>query len=331
MALPEEHELKVFTGNAHPALAREICDYLGETYNEEPCGEAEVKKFSDGETRCQILENVRGRDVFVVQPTSPPANEHLMELLIMIDALKRASAWRITAVLPYYGYARQDRKDKPRVPITAKLVADLISAAGTDRVLSMDLHAAQIQGYFDIPVDHLFAMPVCTEHVRTLNLKDLTVVSPDAGGVERARALAKRVDASLAIIDKRRTGPNEAEALHVVGDVKGRTALILDDIVDTAGTLVNSIEALRKEGAKSVYACITHGVLSGPAIDRLKRSSIETLILTNTIPHKAPVLESKKFVVLSVASLFAEAIMRIHRHTSVNVLFSEKGLEQLED
>jgi ribose-phosphate pyrophosphokinase len=326
----EERELKIFSGAAHPALAREICAYIARSRGESPWAESKTGRFSDGEAFCQILENVRGRDVFAVQPTCRPANEHLMELLLMIDALKRASAWRITAVLPYYGYARQDRKDKPRVPISAKLVADLLTAAGADRVLTMDLHAPQIQGFFNIPVDHLFFLPVSIEHIRGMQLIELTVVSPDAGGVERARAMAKRLGAQLAIIDKRRSAPGVAEAMHVIGDVKGRNCFILDDIVDTAGTLVKSVEALRKEGAKSVRACATHGVLSDPAMTRIEESPIEQLVMSNSLPHPERVTESKKIRILSVAPLLGEAIMRIHHHTSVNDLFA-KSVDAMEE
>src|SRR5207249_1171412 len=271
--------LKVFTGNAHPQLAREICEFL-----RIPLGSLNLTRFSDGEIYCQILENVRGTDVFAIQSLGPPVNENLMELLILMDALKRSSASRITAVLPYYGYARQDRKDKPRVPISAKLVADLISAAGADRVLTLDLHAPAIQGFFNIPVDHLFAAPVLIEHVARLRIPDLVIVSPDAGGVERARAYAKRLNASLAIIDKRRTEKNVAEILHVIGEVRGMNALIVDDIVDTAGTLTGTVRALKQEGVNKVYACFTHPVLSGPAVERLRASELEQVFVTDTIP-----------------------------------------------
>ena len=271
--------LKIFSGNANRALAQQICDYL-----DIPLGKINLSVFSDGELYCQILENVRGKDIFIIQPTCCPVNSNLMELLIMIDAFKRSSASRITSVIPYYGYGRQDRKDKPRVPISSKLVADLLTAAGTDRILAMDLHAGQIQGFFDIPVDHLYAAPVMIEHLKEQNIPDLTVVSPDAGGVERARAFAKRLNAELAIVDKRRIKPNEAEILHIIGQVSGRNIIICDDMIDTAGTLVNTAKALRKKKAKRIFACATHGVLSGPALSRLEKSPIEKITLTNTVP-----------------------------------------------
>jgi ribose-phosphate pyrophosphokinase len=309
-------ELKVFGGRAHPALVKEICDYLSL-----PVGKVEAYNFSDGETFCQVLENVRGTDVFVVQPTCQPGNENLIELLIMLDAFKRSSATRVTAVLPYYGYARQDKKDKPRVSITAKLVADLLSTAGADRILTMDLHASQIQGFFDVPVDHLFAAPVLLDAIRKLDIPDLTLVSPDAGGVERARAIAKRLDAELAILDKRRFAANQAEVLHVIGDVEGRNTLILDDIIDTAGTLVNSVEALLEEGARRVLAAGVHAVLSGPALERLEASPIEQVLVTNTTPLHDKVKACKKLKPYSVAPLFGEAIRRIHEQSSVSSLF----------
>ncbi|HDD45301.1 MAG TPA: ribose-phosphate pyrophosphokinase, partial [Candidatus Desulfofervidus auxilii] len=271
--------LVLFSGNANPVLSKEIADYLGI-----PIGKALVGTFSDGETRVEIGENVRGKDVFVIQSTCPPVNHNLMELLIIIDALKRASARRITAVIPYYGYGRQDRKVKPRVPITAKLVADLITTAGADRVLSMDLHVGQIQGFFNIPVDHLFAAPVMLDYIKQHFKDNLTIVSPDAGGVERARAFAKRLGANLAIIDKRRDAPNIAEAVNVIGDIKEKTVIILDDMVDTAGTLTEAAHVLLERGAKEVYACCTHPVLSGPALERLMKSPIKRLVVTNTIP-----------------------------------------------
>jgi ribose-phosphate pyrophosphokinase len=308
-------QLRIFTGSAHPALGEAICRSLGF-----PLGRAHLARFSDGETRFQIQDNVRGADVFVFQPTCAPVNENIMELLVMLDAFKRSSASRITAVIPYYGYARQDRKDRPRVPISAKLVADLLSAAGTDRVLTMDLHAAQIQGYFDVPVDHLFAAPVIIEYVSQLKLDDLTVVSPDAGGVERARAYAKRLDASLAIVDKRREQPNVADVHHVIGDVKGRTALIVDDIVDTAGTLTKVTQAIRAAGAREVLACCTHAVLSGPAHERIKASSLSKLITTDSIPIRSGAA-SDKIEVLSVAELLGRAIQSIHEETSITTLF----------
>jgi ribose-phosphate pyrophosphokinase len=310
-------ELKIFGGRAHPALVTEICEYL----NLE-AGKVSAYNFSDGETFCQIDENVRGSDVFIVQPTCEPVNQNLMELLIMLDSFKRSSASRVTAVLPYYGYARQDKKDRPRVPITAKLVADLISRAGADRVLTMDLHADQIQGFFDVPVDHLFAAPVLLEAVRDLKIPDLVVVSPDAGGVERARAIAKRLDAGLAIIDKRRTAPNTAEVMHLIGDVEGCNALVVDDIIDTAGTLTKSVDALKSKGAKRVLAAGVHGILSGPALQRIADSPIETVLITNTTPvdEKLARLPGKLHP-LSVAPLLGEAIRRIHENSSVSSLF----------
>jgi ribose-phosphate pyrophosphokinase len=307
--------LKIFTGNANPDLAKEICGYLCI-----PLGSADVKRFGDGEINVAIRDNVRGVDVFVIQPTCPPVNEHLMELLILMDALKRASARRVTAVLPYYGYARQDRKVLPRAPITAKLVADLLTAAGVSRMLTMDLHAGQIQGFFNIPVDHLYSAPVMLEYIKANYGNDIVVVSPDAGGVERARAFAKRLNASLAIIDKRRIGPNVAEVMNIIGEVEGRTAILLDDMVDTAGTLAQSADALRRNGARRIYACATHGVLSGPAIDRLEKSEIEELVITNTIPM-GPKADCRKVRVLTVAPLLGEAIKRIHFQDSVSSLF----------
>jgi ribose-phosphate pyrophosphokinase len=310
-------ELKIFGGRAHPALVAEICEYL----NLE-AGKVSAFNFSDGETFCQIEENVRGSDVFVVQPTCEPVNQNLMELLIMLDSFKRSSASRVTAVLPYYGYARQDKKDKPRVPITAKLVADLISRAGADRVLTMDLHADQIQGFFDVPVDHLFAAPVLLEAVRDLQIPDLVVVSPDAGGVERARAIAKRLEAGLAIIDKRRTAPNTAEVMHLIGDVEGCNALVVDDIIDTAGTLTKSVEALKSKGARQVLAAGVHGVLSGPALQRIAESPLEMVLITNTTPVDGKLARlPQKLRPLSVAPLLGEAIRRIHENSSVSSLF----------
>jgi ribose-phosphate pyrophosphokinase len=308
--------IKIFSGNANPALTREICASLGLEV-----AEASIQQFSDGETYPQILENVRGADVFVVQPTCHPVNDHLMELLLMIHALKLASAQRITAVLPYYGYARQDRKDKPRVPISAKLVASLLETAGADRVLTLDLHAAQIQGFFDIPVDHLFASPVLVEHFKALNIPQLTVVSPDPGGVERARAFAKRLNCPLAIIDKRRPEANVAEVMNVVGVVEGRHCLVVDDLIDTAGTLVKSTEALLAKGASGVSACATHAVLSGPAIGRIEESELDSVVFTNSIPLSKVAAKSKKIKSLSIAGLLAEAIRSIHEETSVSVLF----------
>ena len=309
------HELRIFTGNAHSALGESICRTLGV-----PLGRAHLARFSDGEVWFQIKDNVRGADVFVVQPTAPPVNENLMELLVMLDAFKRSSASRLTAVIPYYGYARQDRKDKPRVPISAKLVADLLSAAGTDRILTMDLHAAQIQAFFDVPVDHLFAAPVIMDYVSRLKLPDLTVVSPDAGGVERARAYAKRLDAALAIVDKRRDQPNVAEVHNVIGDVEGRTALIVDDIVDTGGTLTKVAEAIKEAGAREVLASCSHGVLSGNAIERIAMSSLSKLLITDSIPL-APEKRIDKIVQLSIADLMAKAIKNIHEESSVTSLF----------
>jgi ribose-phosphate pyrophosphokinase len=298
--------LKIFTGNANPDLAKEICAYLCI-----PLGSAVIKRFSDGEVNVEIRDNVRGVDVFVIQPTCPPVNDHLMELLILMDGLKRASAKRVTAVLPYYGYARQDRKVLPRAPITAKLVADLLTAAGVSRLLTMDLHAGQIQGFFNIPVDHLYSAPVLLEYIKEKygTESDLVIVSPDAGGVERARAFAKRLSASLAIIDKRRLAPNVAEVMNIIGEVEGKTAILLDDMVDTAGTL-----------AQSADACATHAVLSGPAIERLEKSEIEELVVTNTIPL-GPKAAYKKIHVLTVAPLLGEAIKRIHFQDSVSSLF----------
>lgn len=308
--------LRIFSGNSNLPLTLEICGILGT-----PLGKASVRNFSDGEIQVDIDESVRGMDVFVIQSTCTPGNTNLMELLIMIDALKRASASRITAVLPYYGYARQDRKVSPRAPITAKLVADLITTAGANRVLTMDLHAGQIQGFFNIPVDHLFAAPVLLDYMRSRFHEDLVIVSPDAGGVERARAFAKRLKAKLAIIDKRREGPNVAKFMNIIGEVEGLQAIILDDIVDTAGTLIESAGALASKGAKSVVACCTHPVLSGPAVERINASIIEEVTVTNTIPLKPEAIGNSKFKVLSVAKLLAEAIKRIHCNESVSSLF----------
>jgi ribose-phosphate pyrophosphokinase len=308
--------LRIFSGNSNIPLAKEICEIL-----DSPLGQANVRNFSDGEIQVDIEESVRGMDVFVVQSTCMPGNTNLMELLIMIDALKRASANRITAVLPYYGYARQDRKVSPRAPITAKLVADLITTAGANRVLTMDLHAGQIQGFFNIPVDHLFAAPVVLDHIRERFREKIVIVSPDAGGVERARAFAKRLKASLAIIDKRRDSPNVAKFMNIIGEVKGLQAIILDDMVDTAGTLVESASALASKGASRVVACCTHAVLSGPAIKRLNDSIIEEITVTNTIPLAPEAQGNPKIQVLSVARLLAEAIKRIHWNDSVSSLF----------
>lgn len=309
-------EMKLFGGTSNPILTQEVCDYLGT----EP-GKITAKTFSDGEIQVEIGENVRGRDVFILQSTCPPVNDNLMQLLIIMDALRRASAKRITAVIPYYGYARQDRKVKPRVPISAKLVADLITIAGANRVVSMDLHAGQIQGYFNIPVDNIFAAPILLKYMNSHFQDNLVVVSPDAGGVERARAFAKRLDASLAIIDKRRDAPNISEAMNIIGDVEGKTAVILDDMVDTAGTLTQAAIALTTRGAKRIYACCTHPVLSGPAIDRIEDSPIDRLVVTNTIPLNAKAKQCSKIEVLSVAELLGETIKRIYNSHSVSTLF----------
>jgi len=307
--------LRIFTGNSNPILVQKISDRLGT-----PIGAAMVKTFSDGEINVEIRESVRGMDVFVIQSICQPVNTNLMELLILIDALKRASAERVTAVLPYYGYARQDRKVMPRAPISAKLVADLITTAGASRVLTVDLHAGQIQGFFNIPVDHLFAAPVLLDYLRNLN-HDIVVVSPDAGGVERARAFAKRLDASLAIIDKRRDAPNVSQVMNIIGDVQGLVAVLLDDIVDTGGTLVRAAYALVEKGAKSVYACCTHPVLSGNATQSLSESPIQELVVTDTIPLKESALECSKIKVLSISGLLTEAIQRIYKDESVSNLF----------
>jgi ribose-phosphate pyrophosphokinase len=312
----DRDRLKVFAGNANPALAQEICLALGIAQSQ-----AMVKMFSDGEIYLQLQENVRGEDVFVIQPTCTPVDRNIMELLLMIDALKRSSAQRITAVLPYYGYARQDRKDKPRVPISAKLIAALLETAGADRVLTLDLHAAQIQGFFNIPVDHLFAMPVMIEYFRSQDIPALTVVSPDAGGVERARAFAKRLGAPLAIIDKRREEANVAEVMNVVGDVSGRNCLLVDDLIDTAGTLVKGAEALLVKGAASVSACATHAVLSGPAVSRIEESELQEVVCTNSIPLSEEARKSRRIKSLSIAKLMADAIRSIHDETSVSTLF----------
>ena len=309
-------QLKLFSGSAHPRLAREIADFLSV-----PVGRACLRRFPDSEVSFQIDENIRGTDVFVVQPTCAPVDEHLVELCVMIDAFRRSSASRITGVIPYYGYARQDRKDKPRVPIAAKLVANLLSAAGASRVLTMDLHKAQIQGFFDIPVDHLFAAPVFINYLSRLGHQNVTIVSPDAGGVERARAYAKRMSAELAIVDKRRSESGEAEMMHVVGNVKGRVCIIQDDIVDTAGTLREASTALMENGASSVLACGVHAVLSGQARQRITESPLERLIVTNTIPVSDDQAGSSKIVVLSVARLLSQAIRNIHEETSVSSLF----------
>lgn len=312
-------EIKLFTGNANPALAARIARYLGI-----PLGQAKVGTFSDGEIHVEVGENVRGRDVFLVQSTCAPTNDNLMELLILTDACKRASAGRITAVVPYYGYARQDRKVAPRVPITAKLVADLMSSAGVDRVLTMELHAGQIQGFFDIPVDNLYSASLICDHLeREVDLTDAVVVSPDAGGVERARAIAKRIKASLAIIDKRRKAANVAEVMNIIGDVKGKTAILIDDMIDTAGTLTRGAAALKEAGAVDIYACATHPVLSGPAVDRINASPIKTVLVTDSIPLNEQAAASDRIAVVSVDALLAEAIRAIHHHDSVSRLFSK--------
>lgn len=312
-----EDKIRVFCGNSNPALAVNICEKLGVHL-----GQAKVKTFSDGEIRVEIGENVRGRDVYIVQSTCSPTNNNLMELLIMMDALKRASAARITTVIPYYGYARQDRKVAPRSPITSKLVADLLTTAGADRVVTVDLHAGQIQGFFNIPVDNLYAASVILDYLRKHLVNDSTViVSPDAGGTERARAFAKRLSSSLAIIDKRRSGPNISEVMNLIGDVRGKVAIIVDDMVDTAGTLTQAAKALREHGATAIYACATHGVLSGPALERIEGSEIQEMVITDTIPLTDEAARSRKIKVLSVAGLLAEAIRRIHCNESVSSLF----------
>ena len=312
-----KNNLLIFSGNANKKLALDICKNL-----KVKLGDASVDTFSDGETRVKINENVRGHDVFVVQPTSFPSNDNLMELLILIDAVKRASAQRITAVLPYFGYARQDRKDQPRVPITAKLVANLLTTAGSDRVLTIDLHAGQIQGFFDIPLDHLYAFTIFSEYIKKLKLdKNLVLVSPDVGGIKTARAYAKRLNCNLAIVDKRRVNDKEAEAMHIMGDVKGKNAVIVDDMVATAGSLVEAVEAIKKAGVLDVYAMISHPVLCGPAIDRLKDSKLKELVVTDTIPLSED-KKLKNIKVLSVASLLGDAIKRIHQEESISVLFS---------
>ena len=312
-----DDKIRIFSGNSNKALAEKICANLGL-----PLGRANVKTFSDGEIMVEIGENVRGRDVYIIQSTCSPANNNLMELLIMTDALKRASASTITAVIPYYGYARQDRKAAPRTPITSKLVADLITTAGADRVVTVDLHAGQIQGFFNIPVDNLYAAPVIIDHLKErFPNNNIVMVSPDAGGTERARAFAKRLGCTLAVIDKRRTGPNVAEVMHLIGDVKDKTAIILDDMIDTAGTLTQAARALKEHGAKTIYACATHGVLSGPAIDRINDSDLEAVVITDTIPLGEKSDRTSKVKVLSVSDLLAEAIRRIHEDESVSSLF----------
>lgn len=313
-----EDKIRIFCGNSNPVLAVKICEKLGV-----PLGQAKVKTFSDGEIRVEIGENVRGREVYIVQSTCSPTNNNLMEILIMMDALKRASAEKITTVIPYYGYARQDRKVAPRSPITSKLVADLLTAAGADRVVTVDLHAGQIQGFFDIPVDNLYAASVILEYLRNhIVNENMVIVSPDAGGTERARAFAKRLGCSLAIIDKRRSGPNISEVMNLIGDVRDKVAIIVDDMVDTAGTLTQAAKALREHGATSIYACATHGVLSGPAIERIEQSDIQEMVITDTIPLGEEASKSRKIKVLSLAGLLAEAIRRIHCNESVSSLFA---------
>ncbi|ASS37886.1 ribose-phosphate diphosphokinase [Mogibacterium pumilum] len=308
-------DLKLFTCNAHPELANEIAELMGIKV-----GKSTVNKFSDGEIQVSIWESVRDCDVYIVQPTCAPVNDHLMELLIMIDALKRASAGRINVVVPYYGYARQDRKAKARDPITAKLVANLIQAAGADRLISMDLHANQIQGYFDIPVDHLLGLPILTKYFKEKNLEDIVVVSPDHGSVTRARNMAQRLDAPIAIVDKRRPEPNKSEIMNIIGDINGKNCILLDDMIDTAGTICNAANALMELGAKSVYACATHGVLSGPAMERLEKSPIKELVLLNTVPI-ADEKKIDKMIFISVGPIFSEVITRIYQGGSVSPLF----------
>ena len=309
-------ELKIFSGSAHPKLAAEIAEFLGVSL-----GQARLRRFPDSEVSFQIDENIRGTDVFILQPTSNPVDQHLMELMIMTDAFRRSSAARITAVIPYYGYARQDRKDKPRVPISAKLVANVLSASGVNRVLTMDLHKAQIQGFFDIPVDHLFAAPVIVDYLSRQQIEKLTIVAPDAGGAERARAYAKRLGGELAVIDKRRSEDGTAEVMNVIGEVDGRTCVIADDIIDTAGTIQKGAQALKAAGASRILACAIHGVLSGPAIERIDKSPIEKLIVTNTVPLGPDKVACQKLVELSVARLLGQAIRSIHEETSVSSLF----------
>jgi len=306
----------IFSGNSNPELSKKICDYL-----DMPLGGEKLKRFSDGEIQIEIDENVRKRDVFIIQSTCVPVNENLMELLLMIDAMKRASATRVTAVIPYYGYARQDKKVAPRVPISAKLVADLLTVAGATRVITMDLHAGQIQGFFNIPVDYLFAAPVLIDYMKEKFNSDLMIISPDAGGVERARAFAKRLNAGLAIIDKRRDAPNEAKAMAVIGDVEGKVAVILDDMVDTAGTLTEAAAALTEKGAKEIHAYCAHAVLSGPAIERIENSALKTMVVTDTIPLQINAQACEKVKVLSIAELVGEAIIRSHMGDSVTSLF----------
>jgi ribose-phosphate pyrophosphokinase len=308
--------LRIFAGNSNPVLARQICGRLGIAL-----ADSLVSTFSDGEIRVEISENVRGADVFVVQSGCHPVNDHLMELLVMVDALKRASARRITAVIPYYCYARQDRKNKPRVPITARLVADLISRVGAHRILTMDLHAGQIQGFFNIPVDNLYASPILLPYIREQFGNNLVIVSPDAGGVARARAYAKRLHAGLAVIDKRRSDANQAEALNIIGEVAGMTAIVLDDMVDTAGTLVEAVNTLLEKGASEVHACVTHAVLSGPALERIEKSALKSLIVTDTIPLRSRAAECRKIACLPSCGLFSAAIRNIHNEDSISTLF----------
>ena len=310
------NEFRIFTGNSNPDLATKICQYLAV-----PLGDAKVKTFSDGEIQIEVRENVRAKDIFVIQSTCCPVNDNLVELLLMIDGFRRSSAQRITAVIPYYGYARQDKKVAPRVPISAKLVANLLTVAGINRVITMDLHAGQIQGFFDIPVDNLFAAPVILDYIKSKFKEDLVIVSPDAGGVERARAFAKRLNAGLAIVDKRRDAPNQAKAMAVIGDVQDKVAVILDDMVDTAGTLTEAAEALTNKGAKEVHACCSHAVLSGPAIERIKNCSLQTVVVSDTIPLTSEALDCGKFKVLTISKLIGEAIIRSHRGDSVTSLF----------
>lgn len=308
--------LAVFSGNANPTLAKKICEHLNISITD-----VLVSRFSEGEIRVEIKENIRGKDVFIIQPTCPPTNDNLMELLILIDAAKRASADRITAVLPYYGYARQDRKDQPRVPITAKLVANLIVAAGVNRVLTMDLHANQIQGFFDIPVDHLYAINELCAYFQSKKLKNLVVISPDVGGIKMARAYAKRLGAELAIVDKRRYGPEDTEVMHILGQVKNKNAILVDDIIATAGSLIEAISALKQQGVKDVYAAVSHGILSGPAIDRIKAcKQLKELVVTDSIPLAKP-KQLSKIKVVTVSALLAEAIHRIHDEESISILF----------
>jgi ribose-phosphate pyrophosphokinase len=308
--------ISIFSGNSNPALANKICEYLNLSL-----GNAQVKTFSDGEIQIEIDENVRSKDVYVIQSTCAPVNDHLVELLLMIDAFKRSSAKRVTAVMPYFGYARQDKKVAPRVPISAKLVADMLTVAGANRMITMDLHAGQIQGFFDIPVDNIFAAPLLIEHIRKKLSDDLVIVSPDAGGVERARAFAKRLNADLAIIDKRRSAPNQAKAMAVIGDVRDKVAVILDDMADTAGTLTEAADAVKKEGAREIHACVAHAVLSGPAIDRIKNSEMKSMVVTDTIPLKENAIACGKIDVISIAELVGEAIIRSYRGDSVTSLF----------